>query len=183
MKARDRTVVIDAFTGAVDKDSGIKKTKQDFQILIGTTRLIGTGLQLTRACNLVMMEPDYEFYRELQSVARIHRIGQKNPRSYSFRLIDHGSEIESKILKRQEERGEIFGKEVPTQLLGDFLKEKEMAEPENEEGTKHKSLTSTNGSENARVQGEWQEIVDQFPVPPGGPSGTTGGTPRFIEHL
>jgi SNF2 family DNA or RNA helicase len=88
MKARERTAVIDAFTGAVDKDSGIKKTKQDFQILIGTTRLIGTGLQLTRACNLVMMEPDYEFYRELQAVARIHRIGQKNPRSYSFRLID-----------------------------------------------------------------------------------------------
>jgi hypothetical protein len=86
-------------------------------------------------------------------------------------------------LKRQEERGEIFGKEVPTQLLEDFLQEKELAEMRENEVSKYKSLTSTNGSENARVQGEWQEIVDQFPIPPGGPSGTTGGTSRFIDHL
>jgi SNF2 family DNA or RNA helicase len=183
MKQRERTAIIDAFTGAIDKDSGIKKTKQDFQILVGTTRLIGTGLQLTRACNLVMMEPDYEFYRELQAVSRIHRIGQKNPRSYSFRLIDQGSEVEARIVRRQEERGELLGKEVPTQLLEDFLEQKQLEQLAEEERRKKLSLKSTDGSEEGRVPGEWKEIVNQFPVPPSGPSGTTGITSRFIEYL
>jgi hypothetical protein len=111
MKSRERTAVLDAFTDAIDKDSGLRKQKNNFQILVGTTRLIGTGLQLTRAANLVLMEPEYEFYRELQAVARIHRIGQINQRSYSFRLINEGSRIENKIVKRQEERGEMHRRE------------------------------------------------------------------------
>jgi SNF2 family DNA or RNA helicase len=67
------------------------------------------------------MEPDYEFYRELQAVARIHRIGQINQRSYSFRLINEGSGIENKIVKRQEERGEMHGREIQTRLLSEAI--------------------------------------------------------------
>jgi hypothetical protein len=192
MKQRERTAVIDAFTDAVDKDSGTRKQKLNFQILIGTTRLIGTGLQLTRACNLVMMEPDYEFYRELQVVARVHRIGQKNPRSYSFRLIDQGSEIEKRIVKRQEDRGEIFGKEVKTRLLSDFIAEREgVISLGIEEG-----VEPVDESELPQVQGERRsvsqviidrDLADQFPSPPEGPSLTANGLPksgsRFIEHF
>ncbi|PMD37183.1 hypothetical protein L207DRAFT_599534 [Hyaloscypha variabilis F] len=127
LKSRERTATIDAFTDAIDKDTGLRKQKNSIQILIGTTRLIGTGLQLTRAANLVLMEPDYEFYRELQAVARVHRIGQRNLRSYSFRLIDEGSEIENRIVKRQEQRGEVHGRKVQTRLLSEVIAERQQA--------------------------------------------------------
>jgi SNF2 family DNA or RNA helicase len=134
LKSRERTATIDAFTNAIDKDTGLRKQKNSIQILIGTTRLIGTGLQLTRAANLVLMEPDYEFYRELQAVARVHRIGQRNLRSYSFRLIDEGSEIESRIVKRQEQRGEVHGREVQTRVLSEVIAEKQQAVMSSEQG-------------------------------------------------
>jgi hypothetical protein len=135
MEARERTAVLDAFTDAIDSESGHRKQKNDVQILIGTTRLIGTGLQLTRAANLVLMEPDYEFYREIQAVARIHRIGQRNERSYSFRLINKGSEIEMRIVKRQEVRGELHGKEVKTRRLSEVIAEKQREEVKDGEGS------------------------------------------------
>lgn len=111
MRARDRNAVIEAFTDAKDA-KGLRKQKANYQFLVGTTRLIGAGLQLTRACNVIMMEPDYEFFRELQGYARVHRIGQKNLESRSYRLIDAGSEIEQRIVKRQEVRNELVGMEV-----------------------------------------------------------------------
>ena len=111
MKIKDRIDELDAFTDAVDENQK-RKQKKDTQFLIGTTRLIGQGLQLTRACHLVLMEPDNEFVRELQSYARVHRIGQKNPVSYSYRLVDSGSEVEQRILKRQEDRKEFSGKKL-----------------------------------------------------------------------
>lgn len=135
MKARERTAVLDAFIDAIDHESGHRKQKNDIQILIGTTRLIGTGLQLTRAANLVLMEPDYEFYRELQAVARVHRIGQRNERSYSFRLINEESEIEMRIVKRQDARGELHGKEVKTKLLTEFIAEKQGEQRKNGDGS------------------------------------------------
>jgi hypothetical protein len=179
MKARERSEVLDAFTDAIDKDTGSRKQKNNFQILIGTTRLIGAGLQLTRAANLVLMEPDHEFYRELQAVARIHRIGQKNPRSYSFRLINEGSEFETRILKRQEERGEIHGREIETRLISEVMAEQE-----------HKELINGDGliPVDDEVREEWMqehdELLDQFPMPPMGTPGTDQvPQSRFIEHL
>jgi SNF2 family DNA or RNA helicase len=111
MKAREKTEILNAFTEALD-DKGKRKSKKDIRYLIGTTRLMGVGLQLTRACNLVLMEPDNEFVREMQGYARVHRIGQKNPLSRSFRLINAESEVEQKILKRQEDRREFPGRLV-----------------------------------------------------------------------
>lgn len=111
MKIKERIQEIEAFTDALDERHKRKQAKNN-QFLIGTTRIIGQGLQLTRACHIVLMEPDYEFSRELQGYARVHRIGQKNPISYSYRLIASGSEIEQRILKRQEDRGEFSGKKL-----------------------------------------------------------------------
>ena len=121
VKQRERIDIIDAFTDEVDGETNTRRSKNNFQILVGTTRLIGTGLHLTRANNIVMMEPDYQFYRELQVIARIHRIKSKSDltESYSVRPIDEGSEIEAKILRRQQDRGESFGREAtPTVLPG-----------------------------------------------------------------
>lgn len=106
MTLKEKSETIEAFT---DKN---KASKRNVQILIGTTRLLGVGLQLTRACNIVLMEPDHHYVRELQGYARVHRIGQRNPFSFSYRLIDESSEIEARILKRQADRKEIPGKRI-----------------------------------------------------------------------
>ena len=170
MKARERTAVLDAFTDAIDKDTGLRKQKNDIQILIGTTRLIGVGLQLTRAANLVLMEPDYEFYRELQAVARVHRIGQRNLRSYSLRLIDEGSEIENRIVKRQEQRGEVHGREVQTQLITEVI-----AEQQEEEMMSGSGLMVVDDDVREEWTREHEELLQQFPVPPGASSSGNGG--------
>lgn len=111
MKGSDKSEIINGFTDAVDV-KGKRKSKRDIYFLIGTSRLLGVGLQLTRACHVVLMEPDNEFVREMQAYARVHRIGQKNPLSRSYRLIDSGNEVEEAILKRQRDRKEFAGKEV-----------------------------------------------------------------------
>ena len=118
MPLKTKNDIVDAFTDATDL-KGNRSTPANYQILVGTTRLIGLGLQLTRSCNVVLMEPDYLFANELQGHARVHRIGQKNPISYSYRLINSESEIEQRILRRQAQRNEFPGvlvdeKEAPS---------------------------------------------------------------------
>jgi hypothetical protein len=112
MSTSARTTMLEAFTDATTEDKHgvpIRKQKKNYKYLIGTTPLLSKGLQLTRASTLVLMEPDHEFFRELQGYARINRIGQKNPETFTYRLIDEGSEVEMSILKRQAGRGEFPG--------------------------------------------------------------------------
>ncbi|PBP23663.1 SNF2 family protein [Diplocarpon rosae] len=109
MSPRSRQATIDSFTDARD-DKSHRIQRADFQFLVGTTRIIGAGLQLTRSCHVVLMEPDCEFYRELQGYARVHRLGQRNPTSRSYRLVDAGNRWERRILERQAERGEFPGR-------------------------------------------------------------------------
>jgi SNF2 family DNA or RNA helicase len=69
-------------------------------ILIGTTLTLGVGLTCTRAFRLIQLEPDYVMRNEKQGVKRINRIGQKNPKTYSYRLTCPDSEIENNIIDR-----------------------------------------------------------------------------------
>lgn len=111
MRPSEKVEIINAFTGNVD-DNDKHKNRKEVRILIGLTRAIGVGLQLQKSCHAVVMEPDYEFIHELQAYGRVHRIGQKNPFSRSFRLIDDGSEIENRILQRQADRKEAAGTRI-----------------------------------------------------------------------
>ncbi|PBP28226.1 SNF2 family protein [Diplocarpon rosae] len=111
MRGSEKREIIHAFTGATD-DQGKPKSKKEVRILIGLTQIIGVGLQLQQACHVVLMEPDYDFVRELQAYARVHRIGQKNPLSRSYRLIDSTNDVEQSILQRQERRKEVAGRRI-----------------------------------------------------------------------
>lgn len=71
MKSKERSEVLGTFTKTFN-DKVQQEPIRSIQILIGTTRLIGKGLQLTNAANLVLMEPDYDFVNELQAYGRIH---------------------------------------------------------------------------------------------------------------
>ncbi|KAH6664539.1 P-loop containing nucleoside triphosphate hydrolase protein [Halenospora varia] len=116
---RERTNIINAFTDAVDNSGKRKTPKENFQFLVGTTRQIGTGLQLTRANYLVLMEPDVDFSREVQAYCRVHRIGQRNNESWSFRLIDEPAPmgIEDGLVRGERERREEFGRSVEMKSL------------------------------------------------------------------
>ncbi len=109
MTPKARADAVESFTDALD-DKGNRKQKHNYQFLVGTTKFLNTGLQLTRACNVVLMEPDFIFANEIQSYARVYRIGQKNPESKSYRLIDDGSAIERAIIERQVNRQEYLGR-------------------------------------------------------------------------
>lgn len=115
MKASERQAIVDAFVDAKGKSQAM--FKRDIKFLIGTTQAMGTGLELTRAHNVVLMEPD-EFTKECQAYGRVDRIGQANPVSYSYRLIDGGSEIEKKILQRQVNMKESYGRAEAAGLVG-----------------------------------------------------------------
>ncbi|KAJ5053758.1 uncharacterized protein L3040_000049 [Drepanopeziza brunnea f. sp. 'multigermtubi'] len=114
MKGSEKSEILRAFTDANSKSRGTAKPSRSVQILVGLTQVVGVGLQLQKACHVVLMEPDYDFVRELQAYARVHRIGQKNPLSRSFRLItdDDASPVERAILLRQLARNELVGREV-----------------------------------------------------------------------
>ena len=47
------------------------------------------------------IEPTYVLKDELQAYARIQRISQKNPRTYTYRFVNKDSAIEKKIIERQ----------------------------------------------------------------------------------
>lgn len=110
MKASERQLVIDCFMDAKD-DKNNPKYNREVRFLIGTTIAMGKGLGLTRARNVILMEPD-NFTTESQAYGRVDRIGQRNPISGSYRLIDAGSEIEQKIIQRQVNRNESYGRPV-----------------------------------------------------------------------
>jgi SNF2 family DNA or RNA helicase len=110
MKASERQQVIDCFSDAKD-DKNNPKYKREVRFLIGTTLAMGKGLGLTRARNVILMEP-HNFTTESQAYGRVDRIGQRNPISGSYRLIDVGSEIEQKIIQRQINRNESYGRAI-----------------------------------------------------------------------
>lgn len=64
------------------------------------------------------MEPDYDFTRELQAYARINRIGQENEETRSYRLVNSNSEVEQRIVKRQNDRKEYPGTPINEHDIG-----------------------------------------------------------------
>jgi len=109
---RDVAIILESFNDDVHANKQnkiVRKQKQNFQYLVGPVRQLGRGLQLTRACNVILMEPDHKYDHELQAFARVNRIGQKNPITFSYRLLDSGSNIEQDIIVRQMEKNETPG--------------------------------------------------------------------------
>lgn len=64
------------------------------------------------------MEPDYDFGRETQAYARVNRIGQRNDETKSYRLVDAGSAVERRIVRRQDERHEWPGRAIDEEDVG-----------------------------------------------------------------
>ena len=108
MDTPTRIASVSAFTDELDH-RGLRKSKQNFQFLLGTTRMLGTGFTFVRACNLVLIGADWQHVVEKQAYGRVHRIGQENKRSFSYRLINEAHTVERRTLARQAQRNEVKG--------------------------------------------------------------------------
>jgi SNF2 family DNA or RNA helicase len=103
LSIRERHEIIQGFEDARDGNGEyIQSNRPD--ILLGTTGILGTGFNCVRAFRLVLLEPDYVWYNEEQAVGRIHRYGQKNPQTFTYRLVCKESEVEAAIVDRQQKR-------------------------------------------------------------------------------
>ena len=62
---------------------------------------LNTGLTLTKACRIILVEPDWLVSTELQVRKRVNRIRQRNLKTILYRLLAPDSVIKRGILKRK----------------------------------------------------------------------------------
>lgn len=81
------------------------KTKRPIRprIIVGTMKLMETGINLTRVRQIIIVDPEYTSYDEQQAEGRITRIGQKNHTTAHI-LICYDVEIERRIKRRHRKR-------------------------------------------------------------------------------
>ena len=74
-------------------------------ICLLTKTAAGVGLNLTDANYVIILEPSMDAHDEVQSIARVHRIGQS--RDVSVLKFYLTGSVEERILKRRQQRGEL----------------------------------------------------------------------------
>lgn len=82
---------------------------EQFQILVGTTGVMGQGISLVRAFRIVLMEPSSMARVEDQAIFRINRIGQMNRLTISYRLYCEDSIPERRLMDKHDIRSELLG--------------------------------------------------------------------------
>eukprot|EP00551_Chaetoceros_affinis_P012534 CAMPEP_0203680316 /NCGR_PEP_ID=MMETSP0090-20130426/38776_1 /ASSEMBLY_ACC=CAM_ASM_001088 /TAXON_ID=426623 /ORGANISM="Chaetoceros affinis, Strain CCMP159" /LENGTH=854 /DNA_ID=CAMNT_0050548327 /DNA_START=195 /DNA_END=2759 /DNA_ORIENTATION=- len=74
-------------------------------ICLLTKRSAGVGINLTDANHVIIVEPGIDGHDELQSICRVHRIGQT--RSVLVQKFYMVGSVEQRILKRRQQRGDL----------------------------------------------------------------------------
>lgn len=71
-------VLVDGDTPMGDREEYIRMFQEDpaCRVFIGNIKAAGTGITLTAACNIDMLESDWTPAGNVQAIKRIHRIGQ-----------------------------------------------------------------------------------------------------------
>ena len=100
LRSDQRYAIIDAFQ-QLEAGERTDKNLTAPGLLISTTQIMATGFNCTRACRLVLIEPDFLEGLELQAFGRIRRFGQMNAETVSIRLITPNSSCENRIMHRQ----------------------------------------------------------------------------------
>jgi hypothetical protein len=101
-------VRLDGSAGHAERRGDILEVfKQDpmASICLLTKQSAGVGLNLTHANFAIVMEPSMDAHDEMQSICRVHRIGQTRPVSI-LKLYTKGT-VEERMLKRRQQRGEL----------------------------------------------------------------------------
>lgn len=75
------------------------QTRPEVRVFIGNTKVAGTGLTLTAACEVDMLESDWSPAGNAQAIKRIHRIGQtRNVRARFITLARSFDEVVNRIV-------------------------------------------------------------------------------------
>lgn len=82
------------------------QNSSDHQVFLLSLKAGGTGLNLTRAGYVFLLDPWWNPAAEAQAFDRAHRIGQKN-KVFVYKFISRNT-IEEKIMKLQDEKLELF---------------------------------------------------------------------------
>ena len=88
------------FNGFCDKESKSQDKYKDYDILLTTTPLVGTGLNMTDPNVFVMLDPLWMQRDQRQAFARIHRAGQLRE-TYLILMYSIRNPVEHWILERQ----------------------------------------------------------------------------------
>ncbi len=96
----------------------------EYQVFLLSLKAGGTGLNLTAASYVFLLDPWWNPAAEAQAFDRAHRIGQKN-KVFIYKFISRKS-IEEKILKLQEEKTGLFDMMIEAET--DFKKNLEINE-------------------------------------------------------
>ncbi len=97
---------LDGSTKEREKQVDLFQNSDDHQVFLLSLKAGGTGLNLTRAGYVFLLDPWWNPAAEAQAFDRAHRIGQKN-KVFVYKFISRNS-IEEKIVKLQEEKIELF---------------------------------------------------------------------------
>ena len=126
---RDR-VSFDKITGStnnrqavVDRFQGTLKEENPPQVLLISLKAGGTGLNLTAADHVFILDPWWNPATEAQAADRVYRIGQKNP-VHVYRLISRGT-VEEKVYQLRESK-----KRLATSALEDAEHNAKLSESE-----------------------------------------------------
>ena len=101
--------------GATRKREGVIKKfqeNQDHQFFLISLKAGGTGLNLTEAGYVMLLDPWWNPAAELQAINRSHRIGQ-NKKVIAYRFITSGS-IEEKMLVLQRRKQLLSDTFIPS---------------------------------------------------------------------
>lgn len=87
---------IDGSVAPDERDNLLEKFKTDdaIPVLLMTYKVGGTGLNITAACNVILVDMWWHKVFEDQAIARAHRIGQTRPVKYVRLFIDKSVEVE-----------------------------------------------------------------------------------------
>lgn len=129
MKVNERQDLVDTF-----------QTDDEHMVIIGTTGIMGTGMTLTRATTLVLLEPDYTLGKEKQAYSRNYRIGQDRP-THAYRLVSTNSRMEQLILNKQKKRA-LMQKETMERTNDDTKGSARVKQKETELRTNNGTKTS-----------------------------------------
>lgn len=111
---RGRCAMITAETAKPKRDKWVKAWRDgDIRTLLTTHKVMGTGLTLTEGCHAVILEFDWSIDDIRQSVARLHRLGQKRPVNVWVPYV-HGTadEIYLRNIRRKRRDSDAFRKEL-----------------------------------------------------------------------
>jgi SNF2 family DNA or RNA helicase len=81
------------------------RDSRDCKVLLTSLRAGNAGLNLTAASRVIIMDPFWNPYIEMQAVDRAYRIGQKNEVKV-YRILTHET-VEDRIVELQERKKEM----------------------------------------------------------------------------